>query len=142
MVLPFLISCEAWLKEKEWLKTGLKMLQEDFAFPRDYLLPLPDTRLDGFLKRRALYSDVHCFSVKLLELLTVDKAIGDKRALVRPEASGFWSERSDRCTLGPPASDFASGAETFWSAGAPRARRTLTSGRRCGSSRPCRTAAL
>ena len=35
--------------------------------------------------------------MKLLELPKVDEAIGNERALVRPEAFAFWTEQSYRC---------------------------------------------
>ena len=54
LVLPFVISFGAWIKEKERLRFGFKLLQDDLLFSRDYLLPLLDALLEGSLKRRAL----------------------------------------------------------------------------------------
>ena len=38
-VLPFFVSDEAWVRERDWLRTGLAVLRESFGGAMVYLLP-------------------------------------------------------------------------------------------------------
>ena len=96
-VLPFFVSDEAWVRERDWLRTGLAVLRESFGGARDYLLPLPNENFDGELGRRALYTDAAGFSRQLLRGLQLS---GDNQlALLLPESAHFWTEHSDRSGL-------------------------------------------
>ena len=49
---PFLAVfnfARCWAAAPTCLKERFYLLQNDFDFPRDYLLPLPDARRDGFI---------------------------------------------------------------------------------------------
>ena len=61
-VLPFFIAFSSYVDEADWLRTGLALLERDFAFERDYLLPLPNVDFSGPRKARAIYSDAMGFS--------------------------------------------------------------------------------
>ena len=64
-------------------------------FPGDFLLPLPDSDLEGTTGQRALYSDCVGFSRSLFPSLAAD----DESRLLEPESLPFWSEHSDRAGL-------------------------------------------
>ena len=92
LVLPVFVSDRAFLRTP-WLDAGLVLWMEaPLNFQRDYFLPLPSEKLDGVLRRRALYSDCAGFSVALLSSLK-DK---HGHALLPPGAARFWTEHSDR----------------------------------------------
>merc|ERR1712127_565783 len=55
-VLPVFVSDRAFLRTP-WLDAGLVLwMGPPLNFQRDYFLPLPSEKLDGVLRRRALYS--------------------------------------------------------------------------------------
>ena len=91
-VLPFFIAFNAFVDEAEWLRTGLALLEQEFSFERDYLLPLPNADFSGARKARAVYSDAMGFSRQLL--LGLEDF--DQSALVPPLVAGYFTEHSDR----------------------------------------------
>ena len=96
-VLPFFVSDFAYLRQKNWLRTGLTVLREKFGSQRDYLLPLPAQNFEEELGRRALYTDAAGFSRQLLRGLT--RSTDDDHPLLIEEAVPFWTEHSDRSGL-------------------------------------------
>ena len=91
-ILPVFVSDQAYI-ETPWLDAGLAIwLEAPFNFGRDYFLPLPDAKLQGVLRRRALYTDSAGVSVSLLGTLTEP----DGTPLLPPGAARFWTEHSDR----------------------------------------------
>ena len=84
-VLPFFIAFNAYVTEPEWLRTGIALLEGDFAFERDYPLPLPAADFMGPKKARAIYSDAMGFSRQLL--LGLEDF--DESALVPPLVAAF-----------------------------------------------------
>ena len=92
-VLPLFVSKEAWVA-LPWLETGLHFLENtDLAFTRDYLVPLPSRDLSGSCGHRAQYSDALSLTRQLWASLT---NCYDDGALLRPEATLYWTEHSDR----------------------------------------------
>ena len=95
LILPVFVSQEAYVG-KPWLDVGLLLLtQGEFAFERDYFLPLPHRDLTGVLQQRALYSDSAGFSRALLGTICAE----DGDALLTPLACRLWTEHSDRSGL-------------------------------------------
>ena len=71
-VLPVFVSRDAWV-DQEWLLPGLELwLDGELAYPRDYLLPLPNRSFTGTVCKRARYSDAVGFSKALLSSLKAE----------------------------------------------------------------------
>ena len=74
------------------MRTGISLLETTFAFPRDYLLPLPTPEFMGPKHCRGIYSDAMGFPKQLL--LGLEDA--DESALVPPLVAAYFTEHSDR----------------------------------------------
>ena len=63
--MPIFVSDKAYLAH-EWLYPGYDLLQKEFGYKRDYLLPLATPDLQGCIQRRAEYSDAAGYSRALM----------------------------------------------------------------------------
>ena len=107
----FFIGPDAYFLHQKWLLTGWTlntwMSSQAGMERRDYLVPLPTPRLDGFRRSMMKYSDAMSASRALMAKLRVDiKATEDDQDcglpspwLVLQESVGFWSEHSERGTM-------------------------------------------
>ena len=93
-VLPFFVSYEAWVTEKDWLAQGHELLKTELGYKRDYLVPLPNRDLTGTCGLRAQYSDALGLTRELLARLPQPDEPSNR--LLLEVATRFWSEHSDR----------------------------------------------
>jgi hypothetical protein len=107
-ILPIYVSREAWIEDPLWLSCGQALLSGELGFDRDYLVPLPDSNLEGTCGLKAQYSDALGLTRELLRRLP--QAEDNSKPLLSETASRFWSEHSDRAgcsgwlaSLGVPA---------------------------------------
>ena len=100
LVLPVYISKSAYVQEEMWLGVGYELMKSEYAYERDYLLPLAREDLSGCVERRAEYTDAVYYSRALLGTLTAAPA-GDEgqRSLLTDLAVRYWTEHSDRAGL-------------------------------------------
>ena len=101
--LPIFVTEACFLAHPRWLAEGFAIWQsEEFAFQRDYLIPLPNAGYTGVQHRIAEYSDLSAMGRSLLcdlALPAVDTegewyATGEK--LLTPPMHLFWTEHSER----------------------------------------------
>ena len=109
-VQEFFISFDAWLLAPQWLSCGWDLFVEMGNCygngGRDFLLPRPDRRLHGFRGAMVRYPDALAMSRALATDLKKVDVDGDavsldqlRNLIVIPDASGFWSEHSERVTM-------------------------------------------
>eukprot|EP00435_Cladocopium_sp_Y103_P017366 s1708_g4.t1 len=101
-ILGFYVSKQAWLIEQEWLKVGWqiwKRLGEDAALSkRDFMLPAPNVKQDGFLPRMVTYPMASAISQVMLSSLWTTSA-GAKVTLLFQGVGVLWTEHAERATV-------------------------------------------
>ena len=104
-VQEFYVSIGCWLERQDWLKEGWSLFLELGAGygngNRDFLLPRPDRRLQGFRGAMVKYPEATSMARALLGIVKRPDADGiwSQLLISLPEASGFWSEHSERVTV-------------------------------------------
>jgi hypothetical protein len=102
-VLGAFVSRGAWVHNRDWLATGLKIWE--VADPnRDAFVLLPDSGLDGFSGRAATYVDMAAMTRTLVldfeHVLSGDiEEVEVGPLLATPVAATFWTEHSWRATF-------------------------------------------
>ena len=101
-VLPFYVSLDAWLKEKDWLVVGWEIWRElgveAGMETRDFLLPVPNKELDGFTRRMATYGMASAMSQALFNELKVGHRDYEEKLLEKGVGLA-WTEHSERATM-------------------------------------------
>ena len=104
-VVQFFVSTGAWLVHEDWLQAGLQLfmsMNKDISVEkRDFLMCKPNESLRGFRKGMLSYPEAMCYSRALhLELYSIRQdEQGELCRLMLPEATSYWSERSERVTI-------------------------------------------
>ena len=103
----FYVSTECWIGKHGWLEEGLSLFKElgsDYGSSgRDFLLPRPNRKLDGFrgamVKYHEAMSMTRALSLNLTRWFAVGREDLGGKLIKFPEVSAFWSEHSERVTV-------------------------------------------
>ena len=100
----FFVSVNCWLVNETWLKTGLRLFWKagsDAGIDlRDFMLPKPNGKLDGFANGILKYGEAMAMTRALLSELPDLQAPGLKEvSLMDPMVTAFWSEHTERVTM-------------------------------------------
>ena len=102
ILLPFYISKEAWIVEKEWLLVGWRlwtaMGAESGMHTRDFTLPWPNKARDGFIRKVVDYPIASTMSQALFNELLARPG-PEKKNLLGPGLGVLWTEHSERATV-------------------------------------------
>eukprot|EP00913_Durusdinium_trenchii_P028161 g26404.t1 len=102
ILLPFYISKEAWIVEKEWLLVGWRlwtaMGAESGMHTRDFMLPWPNKARDGFIRKVVDYPIASTMSQALFNELLARPG-PEKKNLLGPGLGVLWTEHSERATV-------------------------------------------
>jgi hypothetical protein len=100
--LPFFVSASCFIFQEGWLRAGYDLLVSvDFAFPRDYLVPLADSTFERPMKKMASYTDRAAYGRALLAELALPARRLPSQEPAPPvftlkRSSGYWTEHSER----------------------------------------------
>lgn len=102
VLLPFYISRQAWIMEKDWLETGWKLWSSMGAsaglLTRDFMLPWPDKSCQGFIRKVVDSPIASTMSQALFNEIRLGREEGAK-PLLYPGLGVLWTERSERVTV-------------------------------------------
>ena len=102
ILLPFYISRQAWIMEKDWLEVGWKLWSamgtSSGLATRDFMLPWPDKSCNGFVRKVVDYPIASTMSQALFNEIRMGKGEGSK-PLLQPGLGVLWTERSERVTV-------------------------------------------
>ena len=101
-ILKFYVSTDAWIHCRDWLSAGWliwnKMSLDSGMENRDFMLPYPNTNLDGFLRKVVDYATASIMSQALFHRLWLRKRAG-KTTLLFSGVGTVWTEHSERATM-------------------------------------------
>eukprot|EP00434_Breviolum_minutum_P020185 symbB.v1.2.017800.t1/scaffold1394.1/size200789/23 len=105
-VQDFYVAFDSWLVASEWLSVGWSLFCEMGRSygnqGRDFLLPRPDRRMDGFRGSMVRYADALSMSRALandLQKVELSDSEVSRKLIIIPDVSGYWSEHSERVTM-------------------------------------------
>ena len=102
ILLPFYISRQAWIMEKDWLEVGWKLWSamgtSSGLATRDFMLPWPDKNCSGFARKVVDYPIASTMSQALFNEIRAGKGEGAK-PLLQPGLGVLWTEHSERVTV-------------------------------------------
>ena len=102
VLLPFYISRQAWIMEKDWLEVGWKLWSSmgtsSGLVARDFMLPWPDKSCNGFVRKVVDYPIASTMSQALFNEMRMGKEEGAKH-LMHPGLGILWTEHSERVTV-------------------------------------------
>ena len=102
VLLPFYISRQAWIMEKDWLEVGWKLWSSmgtsSGLVARDFMLPWPDKSCNGFVRKVVDYPIASTMSQALFNEIRMGKEEGAKH-LMHPGLGILWTEHSERITV-------------------------------------------
>ena len=88
---PVFVHAACFVRERNWLSVGWRILLEAANFDRDYLLPVPTSSLQGCLQAELLYAAGFAILNRLLCALQ----FSESQRLV-PQVAHFWTPHSGR----------------------------------------------
>ena len=102
ILLPFYISRQAWIMEKDWLEVGWKLWSSmgttSGLATRDFMLPWPDKSCNGFVRKVVDYPIASTMSQALFNEIRTGKGEAAK-PLLQPGLGVLWTEHSERVTV-------------------------------------------